>query len=136
MMTPFELNCSTFRSLYPGLTEDVISDEMLQALWGVIEALLGDGEGNFPYPETTIQTILYTALCHLATLETNGMNQPGRIASATEGSVSTSFENIKIQSEVGEWWNQTKCGALFWVLTKRYRVACRFYGGRKFHPWG
>lgn len=99
-MTPFELNCSTFRSLYPGLTEDVISDEMLQALWGVIEALLGDGEGNFPYPETTIQTILYTALCHLATLETNGMNQPGRIASATEGSVSTSFENIKIQSEV------------------------------------
>ena len=82
-MTPFELNCSTFRSLYPGLTEDVISDEMLQALWGVIEALLGDGEGNFPYPESTIQTILYTALCHLATLETNGMNQPGRIASAS-----------------------------------------------------
>lgn len=136
MMTPFKLDLPTFRKMYPGLTEDVISDVELLTLWGVVDALLGDGEGNFPYPESSIQTILYAALCHLATLETNGMNQPGRIASATEGSVSTSFENIKIQSEVGEWWNQTKCGALFWVLTKRYRVACRFYGGLKFHPWG
>ena len=136
MMTPFKLDLPTFRKMYPGLTEDVISDGELLTLWGVVDALLGDGEGNFPYPESSIQTILYAALCHLATLETNGMNQPGRIASATEGSVSTSFENIKIQSEVGEWWNQTKCGALFWVLTKRYRVACRFYGGQKFHPWG
>ena len=118
MMTPFKLDLPTFRKMYPGLTEDVISDVELLTLWGVVDALLGDGEGNFPYPESSIQTILYAALCHL------------------EGSVSTSFENLKIQSETGEWWNQTKCGALFWVLTKRYRVACRFYGGRKFHPWG
>ncbi len=135
-MTPFELDISSFRAAYPGLTEAKISDEELETLWASIMALLGDGEGNFPYPKATIKAILYAALCHLATLHTNGMDQPGRIASATEGSVSTSFDFIKTNSEVGDWWMQTKCGALFWMMTKRYRVGCRFYGGSNFHPWG
>ncbi len=135
-MTPFGLDIDSFRDLYPGLTEDVISDAELQNLWGFVVELLGDGKGDFPYPESTIQPILYAALCHLATLETNGSNQPGRIASATEGSVSVSYEALQVNSEVGAWWNQTKCGALFWMMTKRYRVGCRFYGGRNYHPWG
>lgn len=135
-MTPFSLDIDTFRTLYPGLTEQVISDQQLENLWAVIVEMLGDGDGNFPYPDNIIQTILYAALCHLATLETNGQNQPGRIASASQGSVSVSFEGLQVKSEIGAWWNQTKCGAMFWVMTKRYRVGCRFYGGRNYHPWG
>lgn len=133
---PFELKIADFRAAYPGLSESVISDDELANLWLSIEALLGDGEGRFPYPEKLAKPILYSALCHLATLQTNGMAQPGRVASATEGSVSTSFDFIKTNSESGDWWNQTKCGALFWQLTRRFRVACRFYGSRNFHPWG
>lgn len=135
-MTPCTLDIEAFRAFYPGLTEEVISDAELENLWGVLCVQLGDGEGNFPYPEATIKQILFAALCHLATLATNDMNQPGRIASASQGSVSASFENIQIKSETGQWWNQTKCGALFWVLTQRYRTGCRFYHTRKYHPWG
>ena len=135
-MTPFTLDIETFRSIYPGLNEEVISDQELENLWAVIVEMLGDGEGNFPYPENTIQPILYAALCHLATLETNGLDQPGRVTSAGQGSTSASIEALQANSEVGQWWYQTKCGALFWMMTKRYRVGCRFYRGSNYHPWG
>lgn len=130
-MTPFSLNIEDFRQLYPGLTEDVISDAGLEANWATVCALLGDEKGAFPYPESRIQPILYAALCHLATLATNGQSQPGRVTSATEGSVSVSFEATQIKSETGQWWNQTKCGALFWVLTLPYRSGVRIYPGQK-----
>ena len=135
-MTSFELDISKFRAIYTGLTECAISDESLENLWCVIVTQLGDGKGNFPYPAPANQAILYAALCHLATLQTDGLNQPARIASAGEGSVSTSFENLQVRSEQGQWWNLTKCGALFWVLTQKYRVGCRFYAGNHYHPWG
>nr|DAH90053.1 MAG TPA: Protein of unknown function (DUF4054) [Caudoviricetes sp.] len=135
-MTPFSLDIPTFRECYPGLTEEVISDTELETLWGAIAVMLGDGEGNYPYPESTIQPILYAALCHLATLETNGQDTPGMVTSASQGSTSASIQALTIKSEIGQWWNQTKCGALFWVMTKRYRVGCRFYRGSNFHPWG
>ena len=135
-MTPYEIDFETFRNAHQGLTEEVISDEALEFLWGVVKTMLGDGNGNFVYPSPQNAAILDAALCHLATLSINGMPQPGRIASASQGSVSTSFDNIQINSESGLWWNQTKCGALFWILTQRYRVACRFYRGSNYHPWG
>lgn len=135
-MTPYNMDFANFRSIYPAFTEEVVSDEQLQYLWGVVESMLGDGQGNFIYPAPQNGPILNAALCHLVTLATNGMPQPGWIASASQGSVSTSFDNLQIKSESGQWWNQTKCGALFWVLTQRYRVACRFYQGSNYHPWG
>lgn len=136
-MTPFALDIGDFRTVYPGFSSyEVISDEELDYLWGILVSLLGDNDGNFPYPAATIKPILYAALCHLVTLHTSDMSQPGRVASASQGSTSVSFENIQIKAEQGQWWNQTKCGALFWVLTQRYRVSCRFYRGSNYHPWG
>lgn len=135
-MTPFSLDIETFRACYPGLTEAVISDTELENLWGVISVMLGDGAGNFIYPAPANQTILYAALCHLATLQTNGMTQPGRVSSANQGSVSVGFENIHVNSYNGQWWSQTKCGSLFWVLTTKYRVGCKLYVGSNYHPWG
>lgn len=135
-MTPFRLEISEFRLMYPGLTAEVINDSTLEALWGVVSTLLGDGEGNFIYPSPANKAILYAALCHLATLHTSALDQPGRVASASEGSVSTSFENIQVKSEQGQWWNLTKCGALFWTLTQRWRVGSKVYCGSNYHPWG
>jgi hypothetical protein len=134
--TPFELDLAVFRAAYPAFTEEKISDEQIQYLWGVVNAQLGDGKGNFLYPAPQNQAILFAALCHLVTLELNGRDQPGVLSSASEGSVSANFQNLQIKSETGQWWNQTKCGALFWVLTQKYRMGCRFYGSRHYHPWG
>ena len=135
-MTPYTMDFDAFRAAYPAFTEAAISEDQLKALWGVVETMLGDGKGNFAYPAPQNGPILNAALCHLCTLELNGLQQPGRIASASQGSVSTSFDNLQVKAESGQWWNQTKCGALFWVLTRRYRTACRVYLGNHYHPWG
>lgn len=136
MTTFFSPDIAEFRSWHVGLTEEKISDVALEGLWDVVKTLLGDGEGNFPYTESEVKPITYAALCHLATLQTDNNSQPGRVASAGEGSVSASFENIQTKSEIGAWWNLTKCGALFWVLTLKYRVGCKLYTGKSQHPWG
>lgn len=46
----------------------------------------------------------------------------GRIASATEGSVSVSTE-MMAQSESASWWNQTPWGAMYWRMIAQYRTA-------------
>ena len=112
-MAFYELDAAAFRAAYPAFTEEAVSAEQLAASWEAVKVLLGDGEGNFPYPEAKMQPILWAALCHLLSLDGNGLDQPSRIASATEGSVSTSFENLQSKTEAGSWWNLTKCGALF-----------------------
>ena len=135
-MTFYELDFEAFRSAYPAFSEEKVSEAQLSASWDEVKVLLGDGEGNFPYPEQTIKAILFAALCHLLTLKTSSIEQPSRIASATEGSVSTSFENLQVKTDSGAWWNLTKCGALFWAMTMRYRTGCKLYHSPKFHPWG
>lgn len=48
----------------------------------------------------------------------------GRVSSASEGSVSVSFDYPT--SAGSEWYNLTKYGAAFWAATARYRMA-RYY---------
>lgn len=137
------LDIDEFRSWFPGLTETVISDDLLNILWTQVCSIVGcdDNDSFAPYnPDATPpvlerQILLYYALCHLATLSTRG-DQPGRVASASEGSVSTSFDLIKSNSQVAQWWNQTPCGSTFWALTAKYRVGGRLYVQSDFHPWG
>lgn len=53
---------------------------------------------------------------------------PGRLSSATEGTVSTSFEYLIPQgSAMAAWFNQTKYGAMFWMATAQFRSA-KYYG--------
>ncbi len=127
---------SEFREQYPKFTEEVISDEALTALYDSFNAMVGDGEGHFLYKPETVKTIVFTAICHLATLHTSDLDQPARVSSASQGSTSTSFENLQSGTESGQFWNLTRCGALFWVLTLPYRSGCRMYGQRRYHPYG
>lgn len=138
-----ELDIEEFREWFPGLTSCVISDDVLDVLWQQVCSLLGntDATSFAPYdPDATPQVLerkvqLYYALCHFATLATRG-DQPGRIASASEGSVSTSFDLIKSNSQTAQWWNQTPCGSTYWTLTAKYRMGGRLYGQSHYHPWG
>lgn len=137
------LDIEEFRQWFPGLTEEVISDTLLEILWSQVCSLIGntDATSFAPYdPEATPPVIerkvlLYYALCHLATLSTRG-DQSGRVASASEGSVSTSFDLIKSESQTAQWWNQTPCGSTYWTMTAKYRRGGRIYVSSDYHPWG
>jgi hypothetical protein len=45
----------------------------------------------------------------------------GRVASATEGSVSTSLEYRAASSATEAWFNQTPYGAMYWAMTAQWR---------------
>lgn len=138
-----ELDTEEFREWFPGLTECVVNNDLLDALWQQVCSLLGntDATSFAPYdPDATPPVLerkveLYYALCHFATLATRG-SQPGRIASASEGSVSTSFDLIKSNSQTAQWWNQTPCGSTYWMMTMKYRRGGRLYVSSGYHPWG
>lgn len=73
------------------------------------------------------QALLYLLTAHITFLFTPSLannNQPpgivGRIASATEGSVSVSAEFPAVVEAA--WFNQTKYGAMFWALTAPIRT--------------
>lgn len=142
-MASVELDVAEFRTWFKGLTEEVISDQLLGVFWEQACGIVGntDGTSFAPYdptatpPKLERKALLYYALCHLATLSVRG-DQPGRIASASEGSVSTSFDLIKSNSQTAQWWNQTPCGSTYWTLTAKYRMGGRLYGQSHYHPWG
>lgn len=140
-MATVELDIEEFRTWFPGLTEEVISDEMIEVFWEQVCEMIGntDATSFAPYnpPERKERkSLLYYALCHMATLSTQDEGQPGRIQSASEGSVSASFDLIKANSATAQWWLQTKCGATYWTMTAKYRRGGRLYATRHFHPYG
>ena len=55
----------------------------------------------------------------------------GRVASASEGSVSVSLEMSG--SEASAWWNQTPYGASWWKATAQYRTM-RYRPGYPYNP--
>ena len=141
-MAVVELDIAKFRSMRPEFTEGVISDDTITTLWGFACEIVGNTDATSLYaynPDLNINTrayVLYLALCHLCTLYTLPPGQPGRIASASEGSVSTSFDLIKANSYVAQWWSLTPCGSTYWAFTSAFRLGGRFYGGTEYHPWG
>lgn len=144
-MAVVELDMQEFRELHPYLSEEKISDASLRLLWDVAQDYVGntDETSFFRYdPEATPPVLkrkwaLYCVLCHLATLQVNNPSgTAGRVASASQGSVSTSFDLLRANSTVAQWWNQTECGATFWVMLSRFRLGGRLYRGGNYHPWG
>ena len=76
-------------------------------------------------------TILYAATAHIAQLfavSASGV-QPaqsvGRVASATEGSVTVALD-MGQQPRSAAWWNQTPAGAMAWSMMAPYRMARYF----------
>ena len=96
---------------------------------------------NSPYPYDpargvyTRQRLIDYAVCHLLLLQDQPANQVGRLSSASEGSVSTSFDLPKANSVAGEYWLQTKCGQQVWLLLQPYILGGRIYIQSKYHPW-
>lgn len=93
--------------------------------------LRNDGTG--PVKTTVLQTqLLYMLTAHLASLFSgpNGNNPSGlvgRIASATQGSVTVSAEYESTMNSA--WFSQTPYGAAFWAATAGYRSFAAYLPG-------
>lgn len=132
---------SLFRSLYPQFEDEtVFTDTVLTAAFDEAVQILGNDNSVLPFdPQKNVftrQIALYKATCHILTLQYLTEDAPGRISSATQGSVSTSFDLLKTGSYTGDWWAQTACGRALWMLLLPYVRGGRLYTGSTFHPWG
>lgn len=141
-MAIYELNVGVFRSKFPQYADvTAYPDELITNSFTVAESLVNNtNSSNIPYDPThniyTRGNILEYLTCHLITLSELPNSQTGRIASASQGSVSTSFDLPKTNSVTGDWYNQTRCGQLVWILLAPYRLGGRIYNTSTYHPWG
>ena len=129
-----------FPHLYKAYNDQLITDEMITDDFDTVAEWIGNNDSApFPYnPEKGIMTrkrLLYLATCHLLSLGLLPEGQQGRLSSATQGSVSTSFDLIHANGLTAQWWLQTKCGSQFWVMSQAYRKGGRVYATKHHHPW-
>lgn len=137
-MAVVEFDMDGFREQYPQFSGQ--ADAQLRAAFKMACMLLDNTEASVvPYaPEKGIydrEVLLFLLVCHLSTqanLTTEG--QSGPVSSASEGSVSVSFEVPKITDKT--YFLQTPCGRTFWQLTAKYRGGPGYLAIKHIHPWG
>lgn len=132
-----------FPHIAQAVTEGKLTETGITATYDSVASWLGADDGNSLYPYDPAHKIyirkdaLYLATCHLLTLQLwGGAGQPGRVASATQGSVSTSFDLMKSNKDTANYWFQTPCGQTYWMMTAAYRKGGKLYGKKHYHPWG
>lgn len=133
-----------FLEAYPQFKKgevQLLTDAQLQQAFDVACLILDNTDAAaVPYdPDKGImvrKTLLYLLVCHMATLALWPLGQSGPMASATEGSVSTSFS---LPTTTGKaFWNQTPCGQAFWqaIQSQGLVTGGRYYAKKYTHPWG
>lgn len=101
------LDPNVFREMFPKFQD--LSDTAIELLFKKAEMYIPKDCIN----EDFIDMIIYETAAHLAQINLSG--GVGRVASATQGSVSTSLEyNDKTLG--ASWWTQTPYGANVWQL--------------------
>lgn len=145
-MSSVVFDYSEFLARFPHIAaavdEKKLTQTFIEETYNSVAQWLGADDGNSLYPYDPSQKIytrknlLYLATCHLLTLSLWPVGQGGRVASATQGSVSTSFDLLKSNSLIANWWLQTPCGAQYWIQSSAYRKGGRVYIPRHYHPYG
>lgn len=127
---------AAFKIAYPEFATYV--DARLQLFFDMAAQSILDNTDGSPVMDISYRTQLFNMLvAHLCQLFGSGTGTPtgsaappGRISSATEGTVSSSFEYILPPgSAMAAWFNQTKFGAMYWMATARFRSAQYFAFG-------
>lgn len=131
-MAIVQFDPDAFKVIYPEFT--AVPDARLTGLFNLATGSLLDNTDNSPVMDGVVRSSLFDLLvAHLLTLfgtgvaganDDAGSNPVGRLSSATEGSVTSSFEyNMPTGSAIASWYLQTGYGALFWTATARFRSA-------------
>lgn len=109
-----------FRALYPSIKA---TDEQLVMFFSIAEGFLDNSECSVVKDLEQRKYMLYLLVAHMAALNQqteSGNAVVGRLASATEGTVSISLD-YGVMGNNERWYLQTPYGAMYWQLTKRYR---------------
>ena len=131
-----------FRTMFPGFSDETkYTDEYLTNYFNLATNFIPNDDTSFvpydPAKGVTIRAVLLNYVtCHLLGLADLPNGQAGRVSSASQGSVSTSFDLLNGKSAAAQWWMQTQCGAMAWQLMARYRLGGRIFRLPDYHPWG
>lgn len=123
---------SAWRAIWAPVFDNV-SDPIAQ-MYFTIATTMHANDGSGPVGDTQLQTSLLNMLtAHVAQLfYTPAGAVPvqlvGRIASATEGSVTVSTELPSTLPAAAAWYSQTKYGLMYWAATAQFRVG-QYYPG-------
>lgn len=115
-----EFNVNKFRSLYPNLKA---TDDQLN--WYFVESamLLNNTSKSCVKSLAEREVLLFLLVAHFAVLQQRidgGNEAVGRLASASQGSVSVSLDNGQTTLS-DKWYQQTPYGSKYWALTAKYR---------------
>jgi len=128
---------TAFKAEYPEFNAApyVVSDARANNMFLIASTTLLDNTDNGPVMDLTQRTqLFYLLVAHLlllyGTSATPTLNNtpPGRISSATQGTVTSQFDyQVPQGSAMAAWYLQTKYGALFWAASAPFRSA-KYFG--------
>lgn len=113
-------DAAEFRELFPAISA---TDTQLAMFFKMAEGFLSNTECSIVTDLEERKYLLYQLTAHIAQLNANvesGNSVVGRVASASEGSVSISLDYGTMGNNE-RWYLQTPYGANYWQMTKRYR---------------
>lgn len=121
-----------FVATYPEFS--ATPNDRMTNMFTIAEQSILDNTDNSPVMDPNYRTqLFYMLVAHLllifGTSDTPTLNNapPGRLSSATQGTVTSQFEYIVAPgSSMAAWFTQTKYGALYWMSTAPFRSA-RYY---------
>jgi hypothetical protein len=122
-----------FKAAYPEFA--ATSDARCTVMFTMAAQAILDNTDNSPVMALDYRTqLFYLLVAHLLTLfavAADGSERPvGRVDTATEGSVSVGFAyELPAGSAMAAWFNQTKYGALYWMMTAQFRSMKYFVAG-------
>lgn len=125
------LDIPKFRAMFPELSN--VPDAILPFLFDQSTDYLNNSDFSLVDDVTKRERLLYTLMAHLAYMKygdangNGGSGMVGRIASASEGSVSVSSDAGQVEFRY-MWYTQSPYGMDFWQATKVYRMA-NYYPG-------
>jgi hypothetical protein len=125
---------TAFKATFPEFV--AVPFERTSLLFDMAQCTLLDNTDGSPVMDACYRThLFYLLIGHLLLIygmapTTPDNTPPGRLSSATEGTVSSNFEYIIPQGSMSApWYLQTKYGAMYWTATARFRSALYVFNG-------
>jgi hypothetical protein len=122
-----------FKAAYPEFV--AVPDARCTVMFTMAEQAILDNTDNSPVMALDYRSQLFWLLvAHMLTLfaiGADGSERPvGRVDTATEGTVSVGFAyELPQGSAMSPWFNQTKYGAMYWMMTAQFRSMKYFVTG-------
>lgn len=114
-----------FKAMHP--ESAAVPDAALSGYFMVAESVCDNTERSLVKDLRERKTLLYLLVCHITQLQLRGAGTVGLLSSVTEGKVSASFS---VPTNLN-WYKQTQCGWMYWLITQKYRLGGHYVAYRK-----